>query len=51
MSVTNFTWEEIMEKHIPTYAEALSIFKEFNQSDGLLKHAFAVKLKYISRWL
>jgi hypothetical protein len=28
-----------MQEHKPTYEEALAIFKEFNQSESLLKHA------------
>ena len=32
-----------MQKHIPTYDEALSLFKEFNQSESLLKHAYTVE--------
>lgn len=40
-----------MEKHTPTYEEALSLFKEFNQSDSLLKHAYSVEgtMRYIAR--
>ena len=40
-----------MEEHTPTYDEALSIFKEFNQSDSLLKHAYSVEgvMRYIAR--
>ena len=35
----------------PTYDEALSLFKEFNQSDSLLKHAYAVAgvMRHIAR--
>jgi putative nucleotidyltransferase with HDIG domain len=38
-------------EHIPTYDEALSLFKEFNQSESLLKHAYAVEgvMRYIAR--
>lgn len=32
-----------MSEHIPTYKEALSLFREFNQSESLLKHAYAVE--------
>jgi len=32
-----------MQKHVPTYNEALSLFKEFNQSESLLKHAYCVE--------
>jgi len=40
-----------MEEHTPTYDEALSIFKEFNQSDSLLKHAYSVEgvMRYMAR--
>jgi putative nucleotidyltransferase with HDIG domain len=40
-----------MEKHVPSYAEALSLLKEYNQSDSLLKHAFAVEsvMRYMAR--
>jgi putative nucleotidyltransferase with HDIG domain len=40
-----------MEKYTPTYEEALSLFKEFNQSDSLLKHAYSVEgaMRYIAR--
>jgi putative nucleotidyltransferase with HDIG domain len=32
-----------MQEHIPTYDEALALFKEFNQSESLLKHAYCVE--------
>ncbi len=32
-----------MEKHQPTYDEAISLLKEFNKSESLLKHAFSVE--------
>lgn len=34
----------------PTYEEALALFKEFNQSESLLKHAYAVEgvMRYIA---
>ncbi|MFC1993325.1 HDIG domain-containing metalloprotein [Chloroflexota bacterium] len=32
-----------MQQYIPTYDEALALFKEFNQSESLLKHAYAVE--------
>jgi predicted hydrolase (HD superfamily) len=32
-----------MQKHLPTYDEALSLFKEFNQDESLLKHAYCVE--------
>jgi len=40
-----------MQEHIPTYDEALSLFKEFNKSESLLKHAYTVEgvMRYIAR--
>jgi len=40
-----------MEKHVPTYDEALSLFKEFNQDESLLKHAYCVEgvMRYMAR--
>ncbi len=40
-----------MEEHIPTYDEALTLLKEFNQADSLIKHAYAVEgaMRYIAR--
>jgi len=40
-----------MQEHTPTYDEALSLFKEFNQSDSLLKHAYSVEgvMRYMAR--
>jgi len=40
-----------MPEHIPTFDEALSLFKEFNTSEGLLKHAYAVSgvMAYMAR--
>ena len=40
-----------MEEHTPTYDEALSLLKEFNKSDSLIKHAYAVEgaMRYIAR--
>ncbi len=32
-----------MEEHVPTYEEALSLLKKFNQNENLLKHAYAVE--------
>ncbi len=32
-----------MEKHKPTYDEALALLNEFNQNDSLIKHAYAVE--------
>jgi predicted hydrolase (HD superfamily) len=39
-----------MEGHTPTYDEALSLLKEFNQTDSLIKHAYAVEgaMRYIA---
>jgi len=40
-----------MQEHMPTYEEALSLLKEFNQGESLLKHAYAVEgvMRYIAR--
>jgi len=40
-----------MQEHTPTYEEALALFKEFNQSESLLKHAYSVEgvMRYIAR--
>jgi len=40
-----------MAEHTPTYDEALSIFKEFNRGDSLLKHAYSVEgvMRYMAR--
>ena len=40
-----------MQKHVPTYDEVLSLFKEFNQSESLLKHAYCVEgvMRYMAR--
>lgn len=40
-----------MHKHVPTYDEALSLFKEFNQNESLLKHAYCVEgvMRYMAR--
>lgn len=40
-----------MQEHIPTYDEALSLLKEFNKSESLLKHAYAVEgvLRHMAR--
>ena len=32
-----------MQKQVPTYDEAISLFMEFNQSESLLKHAYCVE--------
>ena len=40
-----------MQEHTPTYEEALSILKEFNHSESLLKHAYSVEgvMRYIAK--
>jgi len=40
-----------MQEHTPTYDEALSLLKEFNESESLLKHAYSVEgvMRYIAR--
>jgi len=40
-----------MQEHIPTYAEALPLFQEFNKSQSLLKHAYCVEgvMRYMAR--
>jgi len=40
-----------MQQHIPTYDEALALLKEFNESEGLLKHAYSVEgvMRYMAR--
>ena len=40
-----------MPEHTPTYDEALSLFKEFNQSESLAKHAYSVEgvMRYMAR--
>jgi len=40
-----------MQEHIPTYEEALSLFREFNKSESLLKHAYSVEgvMRYKAR--
>jgi predicted hydrolase (HD superfamily) len=40
-----------METHIPTREEALSLLKEFNDNDSLVKHALAVEgtMRHIAR--
>jgi putative nucleotidyltransferase with HDIG domain len=42
-----------MQEHTPTYEEALSLLKEFNQGESLLKHAYCVEgvMRYIARKL
>jgi len=40
-----------MQEHTPTYDEALSLLKEFNKSESLLKHAYSVEgvMRYLAR--
>jgi predicted hydrolase (HD superfamily) len=40
-----------MGERVPTYDEALSLLKEFNKNDSLIKHAYAVEgaMRYIAR--
>jgi putative nucleotidyltransferase with HDIG domain len=40
-----------MQERIPTYDEALLLFKEFNRSESLLKHAYTVEgvMRYMAR--
>ena len=40
-----------MQEHTPAYDEALSLLKEFNKSESLLKHAYSVEgaMRYIAR--
>jgi len=40
-----------MQEHVPTYEEALSLLREYNHSESLLKHAYAVEgaMRYIAR--
>ena len=40
-----------MEKRPPTYDQALSLLKEFNRDEGLLKHAYCVEgvMRYMAR--
>ena len=40
-----------MQEHKPTYDEALSLLKEFNKSESLLKHAYSVEgvMRYMAR--
>ncbi len=40
-----------MEDHVPAYDEALTLLKEFNQTDSLVKHAYAVEgaMRYFAR--
>ncbi len=40
-----------MEAHTPTYDEALALLKEYNKTDSLLKHAYAVEgvMRFMAR--
>ncbi|MFC1982898.1 HD domain-containing protein [Chloroflexota bacterium] len=40
-----------MQEHIPTYDESLSLLREFNENESLLKHAYSVEgvMRYIAR--
>jgi len=40
-----------MQEHTPTHDEALSLLKEFNKSESLLKHAYSVEgvMRYIAK--
>ena len=40
-----------MQEHVPTYEEALSLLKEFNKSESLIKHAYSVEgvMRYMAR--
>jgi putative nucleotidyltransferase with HDIG domain len=40
-----------VQEHTPTYDEALSLLKEFNKSESLLKHAYSVEgvMRYMAR--
>ena len=40
-----------MNDRIPTYERAMTLFREYNKSDSLLKHAFAVEgvMRYMAR--
>jgi putative nucleotidyltransferase with HDIG domain len=42
-----------MPEHIPTYEEALALLQEFNQSESLRKHAYAVEgvMRHMARKL
>jgi predicted hydrolase (HD superfamily) len=47
----SFTRGQLMPEHLPTYDEALSLLKEFNQNESLLKHAYSVEgvMRYLAR--
>ena len=40
-----------MQEHTPSHDEAVAILKEFNKTDGLIKHAYSVEaaMRYIAR--
>jgi predicted hydrolase (HD superfamily) len=40
-----------MNQHVPTHGETLALLQEFNQNEGLLKHAYAVEgaMRYLAR--
>ncbi len=40
-----------MQERTPTYEEALALFREFNESESLLKHAYCVEgvMRYMAR--
>jgi predicted hydrolase (HD superfamily) len=40
-----------MQVHRPTYEEALSLLKEFNENESLLRHAYSVEavMRYVAR--
>jgi len=40
-----------MQEHVPTYNQALSLLKEFNRGESLLKHAYTVEgvMRYLAR--
>ena len=40
-----------MSTHIPTRAEALALLKEYNQTESLLRHAYAVEavMRHLAR--
>jgi len=40
-----------MQEHVPTYDKALSLLKEFNKNESLLKHAYSVEgvMRYMAR--
>lgn len=40
-----------MQEHVPKYDEALSLLKEFNRGESLLKHAYSVEgvMRYMAR--